>query len=190
MPPVPTVPLHPPPEPDLAAMREEIRRTGSLTRGLRRHVHRFLHVTGALSFVGMVGAGILLTGAGLIGMGAPPLLPLSLLLIAVLAVTLCYGAALPQSAWRRRRARSELLRRLELLEPQARARVLIPLRSDADPDTCALARSLLRVLGHPTELTPSAAPVDAPKYNNLLSPIPPRGAGSAEPTSSPGIGSP
>ena len=134
-------------EPDLAALREEIREAGRSTRNTR--VGCWLAVVfPAAVWSALVAWSFRDFGVNWRGMAT------------FFADAALWGLyiALPGAAFYRRLLGATLRRPLAALSPEQQAEVLLPLESDPQGDTRQIAESLLREFGLPTELTPAASP--------------------------------
>jgi hypothetical protein len=145
-------------EPQIAVLREEVRRAGRATRTVRLSV-------GAAVFIP-------LTGLVLLGAAWTLIAPVEYyqrhmwhdvaiaLALSVFWAVLPLAAliALPLAIAFRQGRRRRLADRIASLDDPSRAAVLSPLSSDALGDTRKLANALLRDFGLPAELTPAAAP--------------------------------
>jgi hypothetical protein len=139
------------PDHHLAALREEIRRAGTLTRKSRT----FCRVGNWFTLVSLL---VLLVPLGLAAM--PTLFLKPALLLALVSAPALLGAlvARPFAAGVRRLRQKQLLRKLEGLPRHEAAELLLPLQEETG-DTGKLAAALIRGLRPlPTELTPASPP--------------------------------
>src|SRR5438128_770479 len=148
---------HPPDEPDLAALREEIRRAGRGTRALRWTTVGCFSVP--LLLFGLFVTAVVYSGTHLAPPDPPE--PTFANLLHTVAEPIGVGVivgmlvAVPAALLYRLVRRRQLRRTLASLPPQARAEVLLPLRREPLGDTRKIVEPLIRAFGLPTEVTPA-----------------------------------
>lgn len=144
---------HPPPDPDLAALREEIRRAGRAVFKLRLGTAGCLSMPFVLAMIfGMVTRGYLeLPEHSLLGLVID-------VATCLLGITLAVGFGCAVALMDRRARRAVLKRRLAKLDRERRTEVLSPLGQGTPDDTFRLAQGLMRDFEIRTEVAPSAAP--------------------------------
>ena len=143
-------------EQQIAALREEIRLAGKVTRGIRAGLAApvvalvLLLVAATLEFAShfrYVPFRVLLGGFA-------PVLGRDVLAGASVVLLVAYPVALSYRSWRRLR----LYKKLSALPQEQRAAVLVPLRTEKVGDTRKIVEPLIRQFRLPTELAPAAAP--------------------------------
>jgi hypothetical protein len=152
---------HPPPHPDLTALREEIRRVGRGVRGLRLMTWGYLF--GPALFVVLVyfGTDALCIWNGCAG-ELRPMTPATFVAglgpVTAAGTLFLLAVAIPtRIGFRYIRARA-LRAALANLTPTQGADLLLPLQQDCLRDTRELAADLLRDFGVPTEVAPAPVP--------------------------------
>jgi hypothetical protein len=149
-------PIH---DPQLTALRDEIRSAGASVRVQQIIVRVAIGISLAPSLVAMVLSGV---GESLESRGLPAPTPafewaLGLSGVALSALFTALFGIMARGADRRSRC-DLLVRRLAGLSDAEQAAVLLPLRSDGSADTRRIAEGLIGKVRLPAELVPAAAP--------------------------------
>lgn len=141
-----------PSDPDLAALREEIRRAGAATRTVRWGCGLLLL---AAAVMPALAAGITIAIGDFY---FPGKVSIWLRLEPVAWVLVTGGTAWALASGTRAARREQLRRSLSPLPPAARSEVLVPLCHQGGWDSRRIARRLCRDLRVSTEIAPSPAP--------------------------------
>lgn len=162
---------HPPPEPDLAALREEIRRAGACAAWVRKGLCVSLLALVAWSARCLVPRAVddwyvraareYFRQTGYYPYCGTPYVHAMDSAVAqtwVFGLPAAFALALLGTALYRRTRTCQFRRVLAPLPPEARGRVLQPLETDRCRHTRSIVAPLVREFGHQTELTPAAPP--------------------------------